>query len=62
MPVKGEAQNETDSWGNRSTQNSRARDYYDGGECWTLRAGDRDNNLAPWNSDKFSRLATDGGC
>jgi hypothetical protein len=54
-------QNQTDSWGNRSTSNARAWDTYDGGDCWTLSAGERDGNLAPWNSDRFSRLATSGG-
>lgn len=58
----GEENNQTDSWGNRSTRNARAWDTHSGGDCWTLSAGERDPNLAPWNSDRFSRLATTGGC
>jgi len=45
--LTGDAQNQTDSWGNRSTSNARAMDTYDGGDCWTLSAGSRDGNSHP---------------
>lgn len=59
----GDANNEMDSWANRSTTNARGYDGYNfQGRCLTFTKGERDNNLAPWNSDMISSTSTSGGC
>lgn len=60
---QGDANNELDSWANRSVTNARGYDGYNyQGECQTFWRGDSDNNVAPWHSDEVSSTSTSGGC
>ena len=61
--IGGEANNEMDSWGNRTTR--RSAGYADRGgvgDCQSFAAGSRDNNVSPVNSDELSSWKTNGGC
>lgn len=61
--LSGEANNQMDSWGNRSIRNARGTDGFNGGGyCQTFAAGSRDDNVAPYNSDKVSATNSGGGC
>jgi hypothetical protein len=52
-----------DSWGNRSTSNAAGyADANGSGDCQTFVAGQRDANVAPWNSDEITSWKTNGGC
>ena len=61
--LTGDANNQMDSWGNRTTVNSAGYGGANGtGDCQTFTAGSRDNNVAPWNSDEVSSWRTNRGC
>lgn len=61
--LTGEANNQMDSWGNRSTRNAAGYGNSNGtGDCQTFAAGSRDNNVAWFNSDEVSSWRTDRGC
>ncbi len=60
---QGDANNELDSWANRSTQNARGyAEWNYGGDCMTFTRGDSDGHVAPWNSDEVSSTSTAAGC
>lgn len=59
----GDANDEMDSWANRSGQNAAAYSGFDGyADCQTFWKGGNDNNVGPWNSDEVSSWRTDRGC
>jgi hypothetical protein len=61
--LTGDANNEMDSWANRTTRNAAGYGASNGsGDCQTFQAGERDNNVANWNSDEVSSWKTNGGC
>jgi hypothetical protein len=61
--LSGDANNQMDSWGNRTGRNAAGYDYSNGtGDCQTFSAGSRDNNVNYWNSDEVSSFRTDRGC
>jgi hypothetical protein len=61
--LTGDANNEMDSWGNRTTTNSSGYGSAGGsGDCQTFGAGQRDNNVAFFNSDEVSSWRTNAGC
>ena len=63
LALTGDANNEMDSWGNRTTKNARGYDKANGtGDCQTFAKGSKDNNVAPWNSDEISSTASNGKC
>lgn len=60
---QGDANNNLDSWANRSSRDARGyAEWNYGGDCMTFRRGSSDNNVAPWNSDEVSSTSTSGGC
>jgi hypothetical protein len=55
--------NQMDSWGNRTATNSAGYDGANGtGGCQTFAYGERDDNVAFYNSDEVSSWRTNGGC
>lgn len=55
--------NRMDSWGNRSTFSGCGYGGFNGsGDKQTFGAGQRDDNVAPWNSDEVSSWKTRYGC
>ncbi len=60
----GEANNEMDSWQNRSNNwTSKGTDNANGtGDCQTFGKGDKDNNVSTFNSDEVSYIRTNTGC
>ena len=60
----GDANNEMDSWANRSaTYNGCGFGAWNGGgDRQTFWRADNDNNVAPWNSDEVSSWRTRYGC
>lgn len=61
--LSGDKNNEMDSWGNRTARNAAGYGSTGGsGDCQTFKAGERDNNVASWNSDEISSWKTNGGC
>lgn len=64
--LSGEANNEMDSWANRSSGSSAGYDdpTPDGDDdgCQTWSAVSNDNNVSPFNSDEVSSWRTNRGC
>ncbi len=61
--LSGDANNQMDSWGNRTTGTGAGYDASNGsGDCQTWSAGSRDNNVNPWNSDEVSSIRANHGC
>lgn len=61
--LSGDANNNMDSWGNRTARAGAGHDGSNGsGDCQTFSAGSRDNNVAPFNSDEVSSFRANRGC
>jgi hypothetical protein len=61
--LTGDRNDQMDSWGNRTTTNSAGfGNANGGGDCQTFTAGQRDNDVAFFNSDEVSSWKTNGGC
>lgn len=61
--LSGSANNEMDSWANRTARTGAGHDYSNGtGDCQKWNAGSRDNNVNPANSDEVSSIRANKGC
>lgn len=61
--LSGSANNQMDSWANRTARTGAGHDYSNGsGDCQTWGAGTRDNNVNPANSDEVSSIRANRGC
>jgi hypothetical protein len=63
VDLTGEANNQNDSWGNRSTYYAGAYDGKDGtGECSELPEFSKDDNIGFYDADDWSSWRTQYGC
>lgn len=62
--LSGDANDEMDSWANRSATYTGCQYQHanGGGDRQTMSRNSNDNNVAPWNSDEVSSWRTAGGC
>jgi hypothetical protein len=62
--LSGDANDEMDSWGNRSASSTGCMygDANGSGDRQTMARNSNDNNVAPWNSDEVSSWRTANGC
>lgn len=61
--LSGDANNQMDSWANRSGYYAAGYGFYDGqGDCQTFSPYSYDSNVAPFNSDEVSSWRTNYGC
>jgi Peptidase inhibitor family I36 len=63
VSVTGDANDQMDSWGNRTVVNAAGHEHTNGsGDCQTFQFGSNDNNVNFFNSDEVSSWRTNHGC